>query len=159
MTTRTSLPVLRLCAAAVLALAMGACDSAPVGAAAGAVAGTTPGATAPTPPAKAAPEDLAARISAEIGDAACDSSQQCRTLAYGHKACGGPERYVAYSTKRGDSARLAQLAQQLADQRRRQDEAEGMMSTCSAVLDPGAVCSAGRCTLQPGTPGGAPLAR
>lgn len=98
---------------------------------------------------------LTDKIRTEIGDAACDSAQQCRTLAYGHKACGGPERYLAYSTKRSDSARLAELAASYANERRAQDEREGMVSTCSLVADPGATCSAGRCTLLQQGPGGA----
>jgi hypothetical protein len=147
MTMPIHLRFVRLTLAAVLALAASACGSAVNG-----------GPAAPSTPA-AAPQDLAARIALEIGDAACDSSAQCRTLAYGHKACGGPEKYLAYSTKRSDGARLTQLAGQLADERRRQDEREGMMSTCSVVVDPGAACNAGRCVLQPQGPGGAPLAR
>lgn len=127
--------------AAALALSASACGSAPQ---------HTPGPSA---------QGLAERIASEIGDAACDNSQQCRTLAYGHKACGGPEKYLAYSTRRSDSARLSDLARQLADERRRQDEREGMMSTCSVVIDPGATCRAGRCVLQPTGPGGLPLAR
>lgn len=134
---------MRILAAAVLALAAGACNST----------------TNSSAPAQQNTGGTADRIAAEIGDAACDSSQQCRTLAYGHKACGGPERYVAWSAKRSDEARLTQLGKELAEQRRRQDEREGMMSTCSVTLDPGAVCEAGRCVLRPQSPGGAPLAR
>lgn len=154
MITSPYLQFLRIGCCALLALAVSACDSAPANAV------PAPSTAAPTTtPGASAPQGLAARIAADIGDAACDNSQQCRTLAYGHKACGGPERYVAYSTKRSDATRLTQLAQQLADERRRQDEAEGMMSTCSLIIDPGALCQAGRCTLQSSAPGGAPLAR
>lgn len=139
MNTSIHCRLLRLALAAALALSASACGSAP--------------------PTEARPQGLAERIALEVGDAACDNSQQCRTLAYGHKACGGPERYLAYSTRRSDSARLSDLARQLADERRRQDEREGMMSTCSVVADPGATCRAGRCVLQPDGPGGTPLAR
>lgn len=141
----------RLLLVGVLALATGACGS----------ANQSPnnGANNKAESSAAAPQDVAGRIAAEIGDAACDNSQQCRTLAYGHRACGGPEKYVAYSTKRSDPALLTQLGQQLAEQRRRQDQQEGMMSICAVELDPGAACNAGRCVLQPRSPGGQPLAR
>ena len=145
MTSLLSNRGLRLCLAAALVLAGSACG----GAATGVLTG------APTP----GVESLATRIAADIGDAACDNSSQCRTLPYGHKACGGPERYLPYSTKVTDPIRLTQLAQQLAEARRREDQRDGMMSTCSVELDPGATCNAGRCVLQPQSPGAVPLAR
>jgi hypothetical protein len=77
-------------------------------------------------------------ISALIGDAACDDDSQCRTLAVGAKPCGGPEYYLAWSTKRTDAAALRQAA----------DSAlaapsvdRGMQSTCVFVTDPGAYCA------------------
>ncbi len=100
---------------------------------------------APAASPASAPATLAAQIDAAIGDAACDSSAQCRTLAYGHKACGGPERYVAYSLKRSDGERLAALGAALAAERRAQAARAGLVSTCSLVRDPGAACVAGRC--------------
>jgi hypothetical protein len=95
---------------------------------------------------------LRAQITAEIGDAACTAPDQCRTLPLGHKACGGPEAYAAYSTARSDSDRLARLATELADARRQDDRRAGMVSTCSRVRDPGATCSAQRCILTPRKP-------
>lgn len=134
-----------------------------------AIAGAACSAPEPAPPlatsartagpgVRSASAELTDKIGAEIGDAACDTAQQCRTLAYGHKACGGPERYVAYSTKRSDTARLAALAASYASARGEQDARAGVVSTCSIVTDPGATCSAGRCTLlQQGA--GSPAAR
>ena len=62
---------------------------------------------------------------------------------------------MAYSTKHSDSARLAELAASYARARGEQDERAGVVSTCSMVTDPGATCSAGRCTLLQQGPGGA----
>ncbi|UUZ56385.1 hypothetical protein LP419_14955 [Massilia sp. H-1] len=95
------------------------------------------------------------QLKAEIGIAACDTSAQCKTIAVGHKACGGPEGYLAYSTKTGDAAKVAKLAADYNTERKNQTAKSGMMSTCSVVLDPGATCSAGRCV----TGGGDSLAR
>ncbi len=50
------------------------------------------------------------KIRALIGDAACDSDAQCRTIAIGAKACGGPEAYLAWSTKRTDATALREAA-------------------------------------------------
>ena len=96
----------------------------------------------------AAEAALLARIEAEVGDAACTSSAQCRTLPIGAKACGGPARWMAWSTTTGRADQLLAWSAQLADLQRRRFEATGMMSTCSIVPDPGAVCQAGRCVLS-----------
>lgn len=136
-------PLSRLAGAVMLALASAACS----------------GVTDNAAPAAAAPAPLLQQIQAEIGDAACDSSDQCRTLAVGSKACGGPERYLPWSSKRSDGARLGQVAEQYAQARRIEDEKSGMMSTCELIMDPGATCQQQRCVLLPRGPGrgGAPL--
>jgi hypothetical protein len=105
---------------------------------------------------------LLARIEAERGAAACDADDQCHTIGVGHKACGGPERYLAWSSKNSDGARLRALVAEHAAARQAEDTKKGMMSTCSVVPDPGATCSAGHCVLRAtsGGPGGmAPVAR
>ncbi len=131
----------RLCGAAALLLALGAC------------------ALSPAPPAAASPAQLQQQIEAEIRDAACSSDAQCHSLALGAKACGGPLRYLAWSSQRSDAARLQALAEQL----RRADEAgnaqQGRISDCRLVTDPGARCVAGRCQLGDPLGGADKLAR
>ena len=129
--------VLRAACAAILLLVTSACGSAPAQ-------------DAPPAPGNAG---LLAQIQAEVG-AACDSTQQCHTLAIGAKACGGPERYLAWSSKGYDGKKLKALAQAQAEASRKQQQADGMMSTCSIVTDPGATCEAGRCVLQKSGLGG-----
>lgn len=128
-----SLTLLRLCCAALVLTAGSACSEAPRNG-------------APAAPAPA--RTLAQQIDAEIGDAACDSAQQCSTLAVGHKACGGPDGYRAWSSKRSDGARLSKLAERQAEEIKAADARSGRMSTCSVVTDPGATCSAGKCVLK-----------
>lgn len=144
---KTSLPFfVRLCGALVLASASVACSGVASDNAAPAPA-HAPALKAPV--AAAAPAAPAAsgmdQLKAEIGDAACDNSQQCKTVAVGSKACGGPETYLPYSTKRSDSARVARLAAEDAARRKAADQRSGMVSNCMMVMDPGAVCTAGRC--------------
>jgi hypothetical protein len=85
------------------------------------------------------------KLESALGDGACDSDQQCHTVAIGHKACGGPERYAAWSSKTADGKRIALLARQHAQARTAEDKRKGVMSTCSAITDPGASCQAHRC--------------
>ena len=128
-----------LACAAWLALSISACSAGPAAPSSAPVAPSTSTSTA----------TAAQRIESAIGTAACDNPGQCRTLAVGSKACGGPERYLAYSTKQTDVAQLQALAAEVAAQRRAEDAQAGRMSTCSVTPDPGATCQAGRCVLQP----------
>ncbi|MDI4634753.1 hypothetical protein J7U46_16955 [Pelomonas sp. V22] len=108
--------------------------------------------TAAPPPPKAAA--LRAELMKEVGDAACDSDAQCRTVAVGHKACGGPAGYMAWSSKRSSEARLKDLARRQSEAEKAENEGNGMMSNCAVVVDPGAVCKAARCELRADKPAG-----
>lgn len=133
----------RVCAALVLLLASSACRS------------DAPQSAAPdAAPARGGDSaGLLARIAAERGAAACTMDAQCHSIGVGAKACGGPERYLAWSSKDNDGARLRALVAEHAAARRAEDRKAGMMSTCSMVLDPGAVCAAGQCVLGSAAPG------
>ena len=69
---------------------------------------------------------LAQRIAAEIGTAA----------------------WVAWSATVSRGEPLQAMATELAALQQQRQAAEGMMSTCSVVPDPGARCDAGRCVLN-----------
>lgn len=88
---------------------------------------------------------LLARIRAEIGDARCSSDAQCRTLAVGHKPCGGPQQWWAWSTANARAEPLQRWAAELAALQQQRQQAEGRVSDCRYLPDPGAVCEAQRC--------------
>lgn len=111
-----------------------------------------PPAAPPAPPTADSGATLQA-LMREIGQARCDSTAQCRTIAVGHKSCGGPERYIAYSSTEGDGARIAELAARHASQRQAEAASDGRVSNCQFVTDPGARCVAQRCTPNDGTVG------
>ena len=93
-------------------------------------------------------EQLWKKIQAANTDLACDNSSQCHSLGVGSKACGGPENYIAWSSKNSDGAQLKALVEQHSAARRADDKRLGMMSTCSIVSDPGATCRAGSCVVN-----------
>ncbi len=97
----------------------------------------------------ASSKELLRQIQEQTADLSCDGPQQCRTLAVGAKACGGPERYLPWSSKQQDGSALRELAARHATLRRAEDAKSGMLSNCSVVPDPGASCVAGRCVLRP----------
>jgi hypothetical protein len=123
MTIMNLIPTLRLAAASLLMLT--ACASA-----------------------QAPAEALWKKIQAANTDQRCDNSSQCHSLGVGSKACGGPENYIAWSSKNSDGAQLKALVEQHAAARRDDDKRLGMMSTCSVVSDPGASCRAGVCIIN-----------
>ncbi len=117
-----------------------------------------PKAAASAPPSVAltSPQMLKA-IREEVGEAACDSDRQCFSVGVGLKACGGPEIYIAWSSKSGNRERLLELVTQHRDARKKEHESSGMASDCRFLPDPGAVCRPrapdGKRVCQPGQGG------
>ena len=101
-------------------------------------------AAASAPKAEPAPRGdgvpLLRAIQSEIGTAVCDDDSQCRSAGVGMKPCGGPEAYLAWSSKVTDRTRLEALLAQHRDARRRENERSGVASDCRVTTDPGAVC-------------------
>jgi len=91
---------------------------------------------------------LLSRMRAEIGAARCDNDAQCRTVAVGEKACGGPEAWLAWSTTNSDAGRLAALSAESAAWARQHNAQSDMASNCRYNADPGAQCVAGVCRLR-----------
>jgi len=100
-------------------------------------------------------------VDALIGDAHCDSDVQCRTIGVGAKACGGPQRYVAWSTLLTDGVALQGAVASAALADRLRAEKSGVLSNCAVVVDPGAQCVASdaRAAASPPTAGVPPPAR
>lgn len=111
----------------------------------------SPPADPPAPPSVGAPVSIA-QIQALVGTAACTASRQCKTLPIGERACGGPERYLAYSTAATPSAALEGLAERYRQQRRTAIAQTGEVSSCQFLIDPGAICRAGACQLNGADP-------
>lgn len=116
-----------------------------------------PAPSTPAAPAAASADALLPPILALIGEARCTSDQQCRTIGVGHKPCGGPGSYLAWSTvSTKDEAALRSAVARHAQAQREEQERSGMLSDCRAVADPGARCVAatagdgggGRCRVN-----------
>jgi hypothetical protein len=101
-----------------------------------------------SPPAAASESlpSVEARLDRMLSSAShCTADADCRSVAVGGKACGGPTGYRAYSTRLADPAAVEALARQesqLALQAER--EAHGV-SNCLFMADPGAHCEKQRC--------------
>ncbi len=106
---------------------------------------------------------LLTRVNELIGGAACQADSDCRTVAIGHKSCGGPEGYLPWSIQGTDAGALTRAAADYNAWRQAAQAADGRVSNCQFVSDPGAACApakgaaAGVKTCQlltaPGRPG------
>lgn len=91
-----------------------------------------------------------------IGDAACAGDDECRTVAVGTQACGGPAAFLAWSTRRTSREALDAAVARYDASRGAAVARGGAISTCQVLTDPGATCvrspqagagTMGRCTL------------
>ena len=87
-------------------------------------------------------------VEREIGEARCDVDSQCRTVPVGNKPCGGPERWLAWSTTATDELNLQRRIDQYTVAQARLQHARRPVSNCAIVPDPGATCRASHCVLQ-----------
>lgn len=100
--------------------------------------------------------DLDRDITALIGEAACESDDQCKITAFGSKPCGGPAGYRVYSSLDTDTALLETRVNEynrLAVQYNRETNA---LSDCSMVVAPMAFCATGQCKTGTNRPAPAP---
>ncbi|MGH8542103.1 MAG: hypothetical protein ACREX3_00310 [Gammaproteobacteria bacterium] len=105
----------------------------------------------PAPPPPPEPPDLAAQrpdVLAHIGEPRCDRVDQCRAMPLGAKPCGGPWRYVVYSTLTTDSAVLASAAAEYTALEAEQNRRTGAASDCRFVAAPSLSCSHGYCVSE-----------
>jgi hypothetical protein len=90
-----------------------------------------------------------AEIKTLIGEAKASEVQQCRKVAFGYKACGGPASYLIYSVVGLDEALLLKKVSEY----NALDEAEtrrlGLMSDCAMVTEPGVMLEGGVCKAGP----------
>jgi hypothetical protein len=98
-------------------------------------------------------DSLATAINAAVGEAHAEDASQCRTIAYGAKPCGGPWRYLVYSTAATDSTRLARVVDEYNDTQDYLNRKLGLSSDCALVAEPTTALEDGRCVVAGGADG------
>ncbi len=83
-----------------------------------------------------------------VGEAKAENAKQCRMLALGQKACGGPESYLAYSITATDEKLLKQHASRYKQLQQQMQAQSGLLSNCAVVPEARLEWSDGRCTLS-----------
>ena len=152
--------------AAALLLSLAACkgdDSGPLTSAGAALVASAPAVAAtkvPPPPAipSVAPAsgDLASvesQLDTTLNQAsACSADTECRSVAVGGKACGGPTGYRAYSSKTASQDSVEALAQHERELATQQAKAAHQVSPCFMLADPGARCQQNKCVTGRAAP-------
>ncbi|MEJ6476518.1 hypothetical protein [Pseudoalteromonas piscicida] len=80
-----------------------------------------------------------------VSDKHCDDSSQCKAIAVGHRACGGPSSYIVYSTQSVDEAHVAELADKITGLERAYNMQNQMMSICEHLVEPATQCVENKC--------------
>ena len=93
-------------------------------------------------------KNLNGKIPEIVSTSATDISQ-CRSIALGVRACGGPEEYLVYSTKNTNEEELRKLAIKYNKYSREKNEGFDVTSICSIEMEPKLELKNGYCVAQP----------
>ncbi|KYG82821.1 hypothetical protein [Roseivirga echinicomitans] len=91
-------------------------------------------------------EEIQSDIQGIVSDKSCDGSGDCKVLAYGKKACGGPSTYVIYGSKI-DEALLEKKSNEYTALQDEMNKRYGLISDCSLMYIPEATCVDGKCVI------------
>ncbi|SEA96337.1 hypothetical protein [Alkalimonas amylolytica] len=92
-------------------------------------------------------QKMRADILSMIGQAEADDVQQCRVIGFGHKPCGGPAEYIAYSTKGVNETVLQQKIASYNKAAEAENIRLGRMSDCAIVPEPAVSLVGGQCKI------------
>lgn len=97
-------------------------------------------------------EALAKKIRTEVATPKADRVAQCRAAAFGAKPCGGPWRYVVYSTKVSDAKKLESMIGEYNALEKTINREEGRASDCAFVAEPDVALIGGVCRASATSP-------
>ncbi|WP_213611583.1 hypothetical protein [Pseudoalteromonas sp.] len=87
---------------------------------------------------------LDAQLNNLVSNKSCTASYQCKVLEVGARPCGGPSKYVVYSTLNHSQEQAEQLAQKITQQEQ-QKNAALESKECSPVLEIHSLCIDNQC--------------
>lgn len=83
-----------------------------------------------------------------IQDLSCTDDSQCGSFALGVKACGGPAKYVVFSTAHVDGKALSDAVADFNAYDAGWQAQEGILSDCSLAQDANPACVQNQCVDQ-----------
>ncbi|MBI4410962.1 MAG: hypothetical protein HY541_00560 [Deltaproteobacteria bacterium] len=90
-------------------------------------------------------DDLDTQIQTLIEDRSCNADDDCYTIAYGSKACGGPQTYLVYSSLAADVESLESLVEEYNQLEDEYNAEEDVISTCDIAIEPEIACTDETC--------------
>jgi Fe-S-cluster containining protein len=93
-------------------------------------------------------EQLGKEIQDFAKNKACSGSDDCRTMAMGSKACGGPTNYIIYALSKTDEKQLAEKVKQYTDFQKELNIKYNRTSDCLFLSPPTVNCLSGICTSK-----------
>ena len=85
-----------------------------------------------------------------ISDLSCDASYQCKVIGVGERAaCGGPSKYLVFSTKSLDEEVVDRLAAEETAKERILNERNEIQDSCKQVLPIQSLCVKNACQSFP----------
>lgn len=90
-------------------------------------------------------ERLRREIEASVPVPRCEDGAQCGSIAFGSKPCGGPWKYLIYSSAHTDTAALRRRVEDFNAYEAELNRKWGWASDCMAILPPRLGCENGVC--------------
>lgn len=85
-------------------------------------------------------------IQSLVSDKSCIHNSECKSIAYGYKACGSFSSYLIYSTKTVDSSALASKVADYNVSAEACVKSQKTVSDCSVPIEPALSCLLSLCT-------------
>lgn len=93
-------------------------------------------------------EALGKEIEEFAKNKACTGVDNCRSMAMGSKACGGPTSYIIYSLSKTDEKQLAEKVKQYTDLQKELNLKYYIISDCRLLIPPTLDCVNGVCASK-----------
>jgi hypothetical protein len=93
-------------------------------------------------------EQLGKEIQDFAKNKTCAGGDDCKTMAMGSKACGGPTSYIIYALSKTDEKQLSEKVKQYTDLEKELNIKYNRVSDCSLLIPPTVDCLNGVCTSK-----------
>lgn len=86
-----------------------------------------------------------AELNTLIASTQCDTSAQCKVVAVGSRACGGPSDFAVYSTKTSNAAAVFAQSKKITSLESSYNAQNDIMSICQHLTTPSTQCIKNKC--------------
>jgi hypothetical protein len=91
---------------------------------------------------------ISSEVEAVIANKACNGADDCASIAWGSKPCGGPWGYLVYAPGITDETRLETLVNEYNQLQSELNQLTGAGSDCALVVEPELECADNVCVAK-----------